>query len=144
MLSLSSCLKIGILLFGLLHWEGAGSNPASLLPSESMFLTFNILNYELCIISDLFMLAVCLLFPTQFFVDACSRTLCRPGQHCEIRTIYCFRAPCPSPQAECVQNQPTQITCANVRCAQNCVMQTKCDNYGCKQVPVCVGTGTSN
>jgi hypothetical protein len=45
--------------------------------------------------------------------NACDKTKCEAGTHCELETIYCITTPC-DPIAQCV---PDATGCATVKCA---------------------------
>ncbi len=67
---------------------------------------------------------------------ACAAVSCLEGTHCEVVEVQCVRAPCP-PVAQCVPNEDSGVTCANVRCeAGTFCLETP-------QGPACVPEGTA-
>lgn len=80
---------------------------------------------------------------------SCDRVQCEEGTHCELREVWCVRAPC-YPQPQCVPDD-AGVTCANARCARNhycydgddqvrCIPYLTCDNaeLACAPGAACV------
>ena len=68
----------------------------------------------------------------------CANVRCAAGTHCEMNTIMCIKAPCPSSGPRCVNDTVTEqpvLTCATV----NCISGTHCEM---EDVPRCVADPT--
>jgi len=69
----------------------------------------------------------------------CPNTVtCHDGQHCEMKTVPCYRAPCPQ-KATCVQNACAMVEC-DVKCVNGYVYNIdNCKTCQCKTAPTICG-----